>query len=249
MPLCRGLCISRFSSPQQPAVFELQTRTAPSVSSWKRGLKCSARSSASQPRSIWNLSGSENKQQIYWSLNIQMFAELRTIHKWGFSIFFTAAITQNASALISPYYLIQLRSKYKINWMCWVHLPLSIMQNYPFYFQLISSSQIHILQFKLLKNTVVQFNNLIRKWELTVSYNECRLGKNQILISVRYVYSTKYRVQIYNLFMCSKIKAETKQINLPCSFWVLVNSPGADRRYRKMVFETQAQFSVVGNRK
>lgn len=41
--------------------------------------------------------------------------------------------------------------------MCLVHLPLSIMQNYPLYFQLISSSQIHILQFKLLRNTVVQF--------------------------------------------------------------------------------------------
>lgn len=41
--------------------------------------------------------------------------------------------------------------------MCLVHLPFSIMQNYPLYFQLISSSQIHILQFKLLRNTVVQF--------------------------------------------------------------------------------------------
>ncbi len=73
VPLCRGLCISRFSSPQQPADFELQTRTAPSAASWKRGLKCSARSSASQPRSIWNLSESETRE-------LNMFEELRTTH-------------------------------------------------------------------------------------------------------------------------------------------------------------------------
>lgn len=54
-PLCRGLCSSRCSSPQQPEALELHTSTAPSESSWKRGLKCSAMSSASQPRSIWNL--------------------------------------------------------------------------------------------------------------------------------------------------------------------------------------------------
>lgn len=61
LPLSRGFCISRFSSPQQPAVFELHTRTAPSQSSWKRGLKCSARSSELHPRSIWNLCGSQIK--------------------------------------------------------------------------------------------------------------------------------------------------------------------------------------------
>lgn len=47
-PRWSGLWISLFSSPQQPAIFELHTSTVPSVSSLKRGLKCSA-------RSIWNL--------------------------------------------------------------------------------------------------------------------------------------------------------------------------------------------------
>lgn len=56
-PLCRGLWSSLFSVPQQPAIFELNTSTAPSMSSLKRGLKCSARSSALRPRSIWNLDG------------------------------------------------------------------------------------------------------------------------------------------------------------------------------------------------
>lgn len=41
-PLSRGFCISRFSSPQHPAAFELQTITDPSASSLNRGLKCRA---------------------------------------------------------------------------------------------------------------------------------------------------------------------------------------------------------------
>lgn len=56
VPLSRGFCISRFSSPQHPAAFELQTITAPSASSLNRGLKCRAIWSSSPPRSIWNLS-------------------------------------------------------------------------------------------------------------------------------------------------------------------------------------------------
>lgn len=62
-PLSRGFCISRFSSPQHPAAFELQTITDPSASSLNRGLKCRAIWSSSQPRSIWNLSAFSWKQK------------------------------------------------------------------------------------------------------------------------------------------------------------------------------------------
>lgn len=41
--------------------------------------------------------------------------------------------------------------------MSFISLPLCIMQNYPFYFQLISGSQIHILQFEFL-NTWLEYN-------------------------------------------------------------------------------------------
>lgn len=114
----------------------------------------------------------------------------------------------------------------EFNTMCLVSLPLSIMENYPLYFQLISSSQIHILQFKLLRNTEEQ---TFSSGELKVSAAQSgsRFSNNQILISVRYFYSTNL------CSVCSEIKAETQQSNLPCSCWklVLVISPGADGRY------------------
>lgn len=114
--------------------------------------------------------------------------------------------------------------------MCLVSLPLSIMENYPLYFQLISSSQIHILQFKLLRNTEEQ---TFSSGELQVSAAQSgsRFGNNKTFISVRYFYSTNHTV-----FVCREIKAEAKQSNLPCSCWklVLVSSPGADRRYNRV---------------
>lgn len=147
VPFWRGFSISRFSSPQLPPVFELHTTIAPSASSWKRGLKCSARSSEPWPRSIWNLSSDDNRSPTF-VLSFHTEAMRNT----------KPHVNLSYSTTVSLWLLLYAGSYIYLFWLrgwCLVSLPLSIMQNYSLYFQLISSSQFHILQFEFLGNRVM----------------------------------------------------------------------------------------------